>query len=203
MSQVKDIIDAIGHRLPDTNNLYPALNRAVRMIAKRLMYHDASMVRGSLSVTIAADSSSGSMPSDYWGLVDKPYLSTETRYLQPVPDPRYKLLYSSNSQPRYYEIVGTTINLYPGWTAGGTINGDYWTRPTKLTSPTDTMPFSEMFDDAIEEALLVIYTGQDTGALQNIIYKSVDEIAPYLDKQATYRPEDQMNLDVLTNEWGN
>lgn len=203
MSQVKDIIDSIGHRLPDKNNLYPALNRAVRMIAKRLMYHDSSLVRGSLSVTISAASASGTMPSDYWGLVGKPYISTETRYLEPVPDPRYKLLYSSNSKPRYYEIVGTTINLYPGWTAGGTIAGTYWTRPTKLTSPMDTVPFNELFDDAIEEALLVTYAGQDVSALQNIIYKSVDEVVPYLDKQAPYRAEDAMNLDVLTNEWGN
>jgi hypothetical protein len=203
MSQVKDIIDSIGHRLPDKNNLYPALNRAVRMIAKRLMYHDASMVRGSLAVTITAASSSGSLPSDYWGLVGKPYISTETRYLEPVPDPRYKLLYSENSKPRYYEIVGTTINLYPGWTAGGTINGDYWARPTKLTSPTDTVPFNEMFDDAIEESLLASYTGQDVSVLENIIYKSVDEIVPYIDKQAAYRPQNQMNLDILTNERGN
>lgn len=203
MSQVKDIIDSIGHRLPDKNNLYPALNRAVRLIAKRLMYHDLSMVRGSLSVTISADSSSGTLPTDYWGLVGKPYLSGETRYLEPVPDPRYKLLYSENSKPRYYEIAGTTINLFPGSSSATTVYGDYWTRPTKLTSPMDTMPFSELFDDAIEEALVVTYTGQDVGALQNIIYKAVDEVAPYLDKPATYRVQDTMNLDVLTQAWGN
>jgi hypothetical protein len=208
MSTVQEIIDGIKHRLPERTNIYPALNRAVVMIAKRLFYHDVSMIRGSLSVSVAADSSSGSLPADFWGLTYKPYISGKQRFLEPVPDPRYKLRYTANATPIYFEIAGTTINLYPGTTSDITILGGYWAKPTKLTSPLDTMPFHEMFDDAIQEAIIhTLTTGNSTGgeivALQNFIMKAVDEIAPYLDKPARFRVEDGMGLNFLTNEWDN
>jgi hypothetical protein len=207
MSQVKDIYDGIKHRLPDRVNLFPALNRAVRTISKRLFYHDVSMVRGSLAVTIAAGGNSGTLPSDCWGLVGRPYISGKTSFLAPVPDPRYKLLYTSDAEPLYYEVAGLTINLYPGSSAEATLNGSYWARPAALTALTDTMPFNELFDDAIQEVLIHTYKtglssgdGNDIGLLTNFINKAVDEVAPYLDKQAMTQVEDVLGLDYLTHE---
>ena len=207
MSQVKDIIDGIKHRLPDRVNLYPALNRAVRMISKRLFFHKASMIQGVLSVSISADASSGSLPDDFWGLISRPYRSTDTYTLMPVPDKEIELKYNNNSTPIYYKVSGTTLHLYPGSSGAITINGDYWKRPTKLTKTEDTMPFNELFDDAIEEALIHIYvTGDSTGnpndisLMQNFINKAVDEVAPYIDKQAPQRVPDNVGLDYMTNE---
>jgi hypothetical protein len=208
MSQVKDIIDGISHRLPDKTNLYPALNRAVRMIAKRLFYHDCSLIRGDLSVTITADTSTGTLPSDYWGLVGRPYISGETRYLEPLPEQRYKLLYTSNSIPIYYEIYGTTIDLTPGCSSASTVKGYYFKMPTKLTGPMDTVPYQEVFDDAISEALIHTYmtgnsTGSEISAMQDFINKAVDDVAPYMDKATPVRVRDNLGLDYLTQAWGN
>jgi hypothetical protein len=145
------------------------------------------------------------MPATFWGLVGKPYISGQQRYLEPVPDPRAKLLYTSDAIPIYYEMSGTTMYLYPGCSAESTLKGSYWSKPTELVAITDTMPYNELFDDAIQEALIHIYTtglngGNDLMALTNYINKSVDEIAPYLDKQAVVQAEDSMGLDYLTHE---
>jgi hypothetical protein len=70
----------------------------------------------------------------------------------------------------------------------------------------------EMFDDAIAEALLHVYgrsnpTQQqegespvnDIGSMAAFIYKSVDEIVPYLERRAPTRFEDDLGLDALAN----
>ena len=208
MSQVKDIIDGIKHRLPDRVNIYPSLNRAVRLIAKRLMYHDSSFVRGALSVTVAEDGTSGALPSDFWGLAGKPYIYGKKRFLEPIPDQRYKLLYTTVSEPRYYELSGTTLNLYPGTSSEISIRGMYWARPAELDDPTDTMPYNELFDDVISEALIHIYgTGMTTGntaelqMMTAMINQAVDEIVPYIDKQAPRIADDYLNLNYY--EWDN
>jgi hypothetical protein len=185
-------------------NLYPDLNRAVRVISKRLKYHNSSLVRGALSVTIAAAASTGTMPTGYWGLLGKPYISGKTYSLEPVPDQETKMRYTSTSIPIYYEMVGSTIYLYPGSTAGCTIKGDYWLKPTALTKPSDTMPYNELFDDVIMDGLVHIHTSlNDPNAIsmfQNMMTKAVDEIVAGLDSPAPYRFSDGLGIDSMTNE---
>ena len=207
MSQVKDIIDGIKHRLPDRANIYPALNRAVRMVNKRLFYHKSSMIQGSLAVTIAAAGNSGDLPTDFWGLMERPYITGETWTLEPVPDQETKLRYTDDSIPIYYDVKGWTLYLYPGSTSGCTIGGDYWQRPTAVTSPTDTMPYHELFDDAISEVLIKVYqTGAASGdtseisLMENFINGAVDQIVPYIEKKAPKRFSDFNSLDFMSNE---
>lgn len=207
MSSARDIIDGIKHRLPSRVNLYPTLNRTVRMVSKRLFFHKSSLVKGALSVTITADSASASLPSDFWGLMEAPYISTDVRPLEPVPDRETKLTYSSNTTPMFYEIMGTTLYLYPGSSSEITIKGAYWSRPTAITKPSDTMPYNELFDDAIQEALLHIYSSGDStgnpgeiGMLQNFINKSVDEIVPYIEMSAPKRLPSNLDYDAMAEE---
>lgn len=200
MSEAKDIIDEISHRMPDKQNLYPALNRAIVLVSKRLKFHDSSLIRGALSVTVSADTSTGSMPSDYWGLLDKPYVSGKTEFLYPLPNDRTKLLHTTDSVPRWYEMVGTTINLIPGTTSEITILGPYWVKPTKITKPTDTMPYNEQFDDVIQEALLNIYItggvdGNSIGTMKSLINDSIDLIMPGLEQKIPQRTPDAQNLN--------
>ena len=205
MSQAKDIIDDIKHRFPDrAGNIYPALNRAIRLVSKRLKYHGSSSVKGALSVSITAGASSGTLPTDFWGLLGEPYISGETYALKPLPDLRTKLIYSTASTPIYYEIYGSTINLIPGSSGAATVLGDYWQRPTKITKPTDTIPYLELWDDVIQEALIHIYStgGSSVDAnyismMENFIYKSIDEVIPGLERKAPTRIEDANQYNSL------
>ncbi len=203
MSQVKDILAGISHRVPNRTNIYPSLNNALRLIAKRLRYHDSSLVRGELGVSVAALASSASMPEDFWGLVTAPYILSTMRELKPLPNQQVKMSYSGNSTPRYYKMAGHTMNLTPGTASDITINGEYFKRPAALTKPSDEIPYNELFDDAIQEVLIHIHTtGRDANSLmvvRELINSLVDEVVPYIDRAAPVRFEDSAGLDALVN----
>ena len=179
------------------------LNRVVRLVSKRLFYHKSNLILGSLSVTIAADTDTGALPDDFWGLLDKPYISTKNYPLTPLPNQQTGLVFTDDSTPIYYKIIGNTINLYPGTSSEIIINGDYWTRPTQITKPTDTIPFDEQFDDVIEESLIHSFiTGGTTGdvntvaLMRNFINEQIDSIVPYIENSAPKRIPDSMGLDA-------
>jgi len=199
MSQVKDIFDAVKHKLPDRDNLYPAINTALRLISKRLFYNRSNLVRGELDETITADSSSLTLPTDFWGLIGAPYIEDDLSVLKPIPNEEEKLSNTENTNPVFYEIIGQTCYLYPGSSSAETLKGGYWTRPTKITSPLDTMPFAELFDDVIEDALLEVY-GEKNMGLRQFIYQAVDEIAPYIGRTAVTEVQDAQCLDSLYEE---
>lgn len=205
MSTVSEILEGIKYGLPNKVNT-SRVNRAVRLISKRLFYHHSSLVKGALSVTVSADASSASLPADFWGMIGWPYINGKTQHLYQLPDLETRLAYTSTSQPIYFDIKGQTIYLYPGTTSEITINGDYWAMPTEITALTDTVPFNELFDEAIVEALASTppvgerRDPKEMMIMKGLINQAVDEIAPYRDKKAPVRVEDNMALDVYANE---
>jgi hypothetical protein len=184
------------------------------MISKRLFYHKSIIIKGELSVTFTAGSSTTALPDNFWGLIGKPYVNGDTVELQPIPNNKEKLFHTTAAQPRYYELAfsstggaysGPQMKLYPGASTETTVNGMYWSRPAKVSKPSDAVPFNEMFDDVIQEAVIHIYqTGlssgnpSDLGLLKEYINTSVDEIVPYIELSAPVRFEDSMNLDYFT-----
>jgi len=205
MSTVSEILEGIKHGFPNKVNI-ARVNRAVRLISLRLFYHKSSLAKGALAVTVTADSSSASLPSDYWGMIDWPYVVGKTNRLEQLPNLETRLTYSSNSSPIYFDIKGQTIYLYPGTSSEIVIGGDYWAMPTAITALTATVPFNELFDEAIIEALCntpITETGRNPSEgviMKTIIDKVVDEIAPYRDKKSPIRVEDNLNFDEYSNE---
>lgn len=207
MSTVSDILDGISNGLPNKVNI-ARVNRSISLISKRLFYHKSSLAKGALAVSVSVDTSSASLPADYWGMVDRPYIVGLTTPLKQLPDLETKLAYTSKSQPIYFDVLGQTIYLYPGTSSAITIGGDYWAKPTKLTAVTDTVPYNELFDEAIREALLDTppdENGRGKGegsVMEAIINKAVDEIAPYRDKKTPTQVVDNMCLDYMAErEW--
>ncbi len=201
MSTVANIIEGFQSGLPNKVNI-ARVHRAVRMISKRLFYHQSSLVKGALAVSVSADASSASLPSDYWGMLSWPYIVGLTTRLQQLPDLETRLAYTDDSQPLYFDVKGQTIYLYPGTSSNIVIGGDYWAMPTAITALTDTMPFNELFDEAVKEALINSQpdeTGkrnpQEGIIMEAIVNKAVDEIAPYRDKKSPARAEDNLNYD--------
>lgn len=201
MTEARSLINAIAHRVPRNTNLYPAINTAIGRISKRLFFHKSDIITGALNVSISADSDNGSLPTDFWGLMGKPYISGKTWALEPLPSKETKLAYSSNAVPTYYQIKGQTIYLIPGSSSAITINGDYFQKQTEITKPTDTIPFYGMFDDAIQEFLIKwFFEGSkgkpnDTALLLNYIDETVDTFIPLRDKGAP--PEVPGGIDWL------
>ena len=204
MSTVSEMLEGVKHGLPNKVNI-ARVNRAVRLISKRLFYHKSSLAKGALAVTVSADSSSESLPSDYWGMIDWPYIVGLIIRLRQLPNLETRLAYTDNSQPIYFDIKGQIIYLYPGTSSEIVIGGDYWAMPTAITAVGDTVPYNEIFDEAIREALLSTPPDQSGRNLKEgsimgmILNQTVDEIAPYRDKKAPIQVQDNLSLDYLAN----
>ena len=206
MSQVKDILAGLSHRGVNRVNVYSSLNVALRLIAKRLRWNDSSLVRGNLDIAVTAPATSADMPADYWGLITAPYILSLRRELRPLPNQQTKMSYPENSIPIYYKMAGATMGLTPGAASDITINGEYWQRPATLVKPSDEIPYNELFDDAIQEALMYVHVnGRDAGstaAFRELIYSLVDEVVPMLDRPAPTRFQDNAGYNSLLNgDW--
>lgn len=206
MSQVKDILAGLSHRGLNRTNVYPSLNNALRLIAKRLRYYDSSLVRGNLDVAVTAPASSVEMPAGYWGLISAPYILSLRRELKPLPNQQVKMSYPENSVPAYYKMFGATMELTPGASSDIVINGEYWKRPATLTKPSDEIPYNELFDDVIQEALMYVHmTGKDAGvtaAFRELVFSLVDEVVPMIDRPGPTRFQDNAGFDSLLNgDW--
>jgi len=201
MTTAAELIDSVKHRLESRENIYPAINKAIRILAKRLMYHNSDLVTGSLNQAVLAAADSATLPTDFWGLRGFPYISGDTAYLKPLPSKSLIPIYQNDAVPIYYEIHGQTMKLIPGTASAITILGDYWQRPTKITAPLDTVPYFEQFDDAIGEYIVeaVKTKPKQESEIQLIIIRAVDEIVPIRDMRGNTPFPSGEDWDFLAN----
>lgn len=117
------------------------------------------------SITITSDASFAFLPTDFWGLKDKPYLEDYTWPLEPLPSLNTEIQYQTAGLPLYYKVKGNSkLYVYPPAGADYTVKGDYFQRPTAISADTDTMPFDELFDYVIAEIILRFFKD---GAIKN------------------------------------
>lgn len=208
MSKAADIFNAIKHRLPGkSTTAYPVLNSAVRAIAKRLLHNNSTLVRGELTVNIEAGASTGNLPEDFWGLMGWPYILGQMESLDPLPNRETELQYVVASIPQWYRLTNLSqIKLIPGSIAAVVLKGDYFKRPDRITGPMSSIPYNELFDDAIEELLVHLYgTGNTTGnqsdvqMLEAFLNPRVDAVASTIEKTAPLRIKNTNGLDGRLN----
>jgi len=280
MSTVSDIISHISPRIGTypADQLYWAINHAVRTVSKRLFILESDIIKTDFSLTYAVEEDSKNIATSYtsfWGLAGRPYQNGKGDPLSAVPDNskilRYKpgihddnqgnLSYSTNDfiddgqdfsdytegnyiyklvvtnsddtvswgyiggtdgvttaqlyqdrdydtagwngtspsgktpssyevqtqvigEPKYFELKNTTLHIYPCYDEEVIIKGDYFAKPTELSSTSGIIPYNELFDDVIEEHVVKIkrsgFTGadkkSDPGLLQYFTWQAVDEI---------------------------
>lgn len=143
------------------------------------------------SITVTSDDSYGFLPSDFWGLADKPYLDGKTWPLLPLPSVDADLSYSGAGDPVYYRVMGTKIYVTPHTASDYDIIADYFQRPTEITTTTATLPFYELFDDLIAEYAEQYFRGMgrehggiSIAALEKLVRDNVDAVAARYDRKA-------------------
>lgn len=193
MTTLATLYASLGARLSDNvalaDTIEPA-NRAIWLVAKRLFYHKSGLVRGDLSISITANSKTGTLPSDFAGLMGSPNLSSKLWKLTPLPDEDTRIYYADvYSTPRHYEILSTTILLIPGSGSAETVVGPYFKKPTTLTDTTDTIPWNGVLDDLIGEYLVEDskVTPIPEAGMQQLIISGVDEFIKKRDRKQPTR----------------
>ena len=96
----------------------------------------------------------------------------------------YEVQSQAIGTPRYFELKGTYLHIYPCDDEALVVYGDYFAKPTELTDTTDTVPFLELFDDVIEEYVVKIvrsgYSGADDKSdptlLRAFVWEAVDSV---------------------------
>jgi len=153
---------------------------------------------------ITSDDSFGYLPSDFWGLIDEPHIDGKTYPLKPLPSESVALQYQSPGEPVYYQIKGNSrIYVTPHTASDYTIMADYWKRPTAITATTDTVPFNELFDDAICESIMMFYrkgADEERRNMEWFIRRAVDLVAVHYGRVASKKASQDVDWGSLA-EW--
>jgi hypothetical protein len=147
-------------------------------------------------ITITSLADRVSLPSDFWGLCgdgkeDYPNIDGQTDVLLPLPSRKTALEAGSASTPEYFIIKGTRMFFSPSTGSDIVIKGDYFKRPAALSALTDTVPFNELFDDAICEAVALLYEkglssqAENETLLDKVLFNTVDMIVPGYGRRAS------------------
>lgn len=157
MATLKELVLEVANRIPDdqVERLFEHTNRAVQTIARRLYFHKSDLIMSDMSVTIAAAAQYGALPSDFIGLIDRPYISGYLNPLEPLPGIQERIIYTGQAGvPLWYEVLGSNIYIYPYVTAGCTLNGRYASRPIPINDMDSIMPFYNFCNEIITEYIV-------------------------------------------------
>jgi hypothetical protein len=183
-----------------TNNTGPFELDTVAAGTLTLISTDTVVAAGAGSdVTITSIDDYGDLPSDFWGLIDRPYIDGYTWRLSPVPDEDTKLLYTSAGLAKYFQIIGADkIYVWPPTSTDITVKGPYFQRPTKITDMEDTLPWNEIFDDVLIEFLEMWAKGGEPSKMIDFLLAQVEQIAPMYGYTAPRQmPRSSIDWDCL------
>ncbi len=152
---------------------------------------DSLVAAGAGSFAITSDNAYGFLPDDFWGLKAQfePSLNGDTTPLLPLLSQSVALQYTGTGTPLYYKIRGSKIYVTPHTSANETIISDYYQRPTQLTLTTDTMPWNELFDAVITDAIIAYLrspaegTANAMGFMTTAVQSGVDLVALKYDRK--------------------
>lgn len=143
----------------DENELLSYLNRIVRQLDMALWSIDSDLVKTYTDVTLSTGEQSASTPT---GLIDVIDIYIGTTWLEKTGWDyiRYKQRHNSSStgQPYLWCLQGQTIQVEIPADDDYTLTVDYAKRTGTLTLDS-TLPYDEMFDDAIRQAVVLMRKG--------------------------------------------
>jgi len=104
MSTGTNIWDLVEHRIGGSvleADKVLLLNRVIRIIAKRLFsFHKSDLQKkpSGFAISFAKEAEYGDVPSDFWGLYDRPYENDKLFSLGPVPNQETILKYKPRTK---------------------------------------------------------------------------------------------------------
>jgi hypothetical protein len=122
------------------------------------------------------------LPVDFFGFVERPYIMGTRGVLSPLPK-EYRSSIQNPSTPRYYDLRGFGFWLFPTPSADCTVVGQYYQRFPKFTAMTDYIPLAGLLDQVLQEAIMRIGTEGPAVVVdkvfQAVISAHLEQILPF------------------------
>lgn len=151
---VQDLLFAVLPRLQEVAgvDIFQAANAAVRSIGKRLAARRSDLVKAPLSLTFPAGASLA-LDAEVAGFSEDPYTvsGTTKTYISPLrPADRADL--DKEGTPKRYELIGSTLYLFPYPAAEITVKGMGYQLPARVTALDAVLPWPDLLDELLTEA---------------------------------------------------
>jgi len=178
--------------------------RISSVAAGSLALHRSSQVSDQVagsSYTLISDAGYAFLPDDFWGLIERPYISGLQWELKPLPSQNEGLYYASAGQSTYYKLKGEKmLRVYPPTATDIVLCGDYFKKPPTMTTMEDIIPYDELLDDAIEEYLIRVLgegSAQSAADLASFIEYAVARIVSKRPKAAPKKMPEGINWEEM------
>jgi hypothetical protein len=165
-------------------NFLEAVRATADIITKRLWFLRSDLLETDFEALLAAGEAHVTLGADFLGLVENSqpwldYADGTRRVLTPLPN-GIKHTFTESGPPRYYELRGRVLTVFPTTSAATTVKGEQFSAPAAVTALTDNLPFSGIFDPLFVDAVTRI--GKDGLALTvnpafaALMYGQVDQL---------------------------
>lgn len=193
---VTDLLKRVAHRLsfdPPKQDLLTTVQVVINAIDDRLSLLNSNLLRQQYEDAITAGTDTVALPSR---LLKIPYhpsiVDSEGRKTQLLTLPEGKRYeFNQQGRPKYYEVVGQEVVLYPTPDEDVTLKYIAMTR-NEVSAMDDALPYNGAFDDAITD-MVVKYGAQPVAAesdpmLEHLVRQKVDRVAVWRShKNLSYR----------------
>lgn len=178
-----ELLDDVLPRLTETAGVdfLQALNAALRSIGKRLASRRSDLSKSLVTLDYFAGDESIALSAVILGFSENPVanLGTGTVTLTPLESGERDSLMRSG-EPRRFELLGSSLCLYPYPTADGTVTGMAFCLPQTVTVLNKTLPWHGLFDDLLRQAVhRILSTGLAyvaTTEFEALVTKEVDAL---------------------------
>lgn len=187
MATAQNLFDKILLRLqsqPPEHDFLTALDMVVRALDRRLLECRSDLIKAENVLPLLAEANEVDLPAGMLAVAEHPVISfTGATRLELLPLPKDKRFsYTEPGVPRYYELRGTKLRVYPIADRDVTVKFESF-NPSSVPTLASTVPYNGLFDDTIIE-LLVRYGASPAiasvdPALDMMTRKAVDDVLRY------------------------
>lgn len=191
-----ELLEKILPRLavtPQTATFLDSLQATVEIVARRLWLKGSDLLRVDLEADVKAGENEVVLPCGFLGFASLPWAiyGGRRRTLPPLPG-GLKGTFSGQAPPKYHELIGPIVTLYPATDAALTFVAEIYARPSLIESLDDNLPFRGVFDQLFIDA--VTRVGKEgmiltvSPVFEAYLYRQVDQIVHHRPaKHITFR----------------
>lgn len=180
-------------------DIFAAVREVQAVIAHRLLLRDSDLLLSATEAELAyaIDAQTANLPSDYKNLAERPYIADQ-QPLAPL-DRRRKDDLQDSGDPRFYQVIGRTLWIYPPTDEAVTVRVPYYANQTAPTAMGDTLPFIGEFDRVfVEGAEYVLREGLSAVADPGFVALIQSQVDAVLD--AKERLDEQLLADAINEQ---